>query len=244
MKCALRGNFFKPETDPDVRAKTPLELVHTDLAGLIHPESRDGHRYVLPFTDDFSSAVFVYFLKNKSDTVLATEKFLGDTAPYGKVKCFRSDNGTEYTGKCYQALLIKHRIRHETTAPYSPHQNGTAKRNWRTLFDMARCMLIESGLPKQLWTYAVQTAAVVRNRCFHKCTKQTPVQALTGRQPNLSRMQKFGSECFAYKQDKRKLDARCEKCVFIGYDKNSPAYIVYFPDTKSAETQSGKIICD
>lgn len=39
-------------------------------------------------------------------------------------------------------------------------------------------------------------------------------------------MQKFGSECFAYKQDKRKL----EKCVFIGYDKTSPAYIVCFPD--------------
>lgn len=128
------------------------------MAGPIHPESRDGHRYVLSFTDDFSSEVFVYFLKNKSDTVLATEKLLADTAPYGKVKCFGSDNGTEYTGKYYQALLIKHGIRHETSAPYSPHRNGTAKHNWRTLFEMAWCILIESGLPKQLWTYAVQTA--------------------------------------------------------------------------------------
>lgn len=61
---------------PDVRAKTPLALVHTDLARPIHPESRDGHRYALSFTDDFSSVVFVYFLKNKSDTVQATKKFL------------------------------------------------------------------------------------------------------------------------------------------------------------------------
>ena len=43
------------------------------------------------------------------------------------------------------------------------------------------------------------------------------------------------TECFAYKQDKRKLDPRCEKCVFIGYDKNSPAYIVYFPDSKKVQ---------
>ncbi len=205
------------------------------MAGPIHPESRDGHKYALSFTDDFSSTVFVYFLRNKSDTLHATERFLADIAPYGKVKCFRSDNGTEFTGKGYQALLIKHGIRHETSAPYSPHQNGTAERNWRTLFDMARCMLIESNLPKQLWTYAVQTAAVVRNRCFSKRTKQTPIQALTGRRPNLSRMQKFGSECFVYVRDKRKLDPRCEKGVFIGYDKNSPAYIIYFPDTKRVQ---------
>ena len=235
-EVCTQGKFFQTRNrDPDVRAKTPLELVHTDLAGPIHPESRDGYRYALSFTDDFSSTVFVYFLKNKSDTVLATEKFLADTAPYGKVKCFRSDNGTEFTGKDYQTLLIKNVIKHQTSAPYSPHQNGTAERNWRTLFDMARCMLIESGLPKQLWTYAVQTAAVVRNRCFNRRTGQTPVQMLTGRRPNLSRMQRFGSECFAYKRDKGKLDPRSEKCVFIGYDKNSPAYMVYLPVSKKVQ---------
>lgn len=167
--------------DPDARAKTPLALVRTDLVGPIHPVSREGHRYALSFTDDYSTAIFVYFLKKKGDIVRATEKFLADLAPYGKVKCFRSDNGAEYTGKGFQALLIKHGITHETSAPYSPHQNVAAERNWRTLFDMARRMLIESNLPKQLWTYAVKTAAVVRNRCFNKRTKQTAVQTLTGR---------------------------------------------------------------
>ena len=65
----------------------------------IDPQSREGFKYALSFTDDYSSAVFVYFLKNKSDTVQATERFLADTAPYGKVKRIRSDNGTEFTGK-------------------------------------------------------------------------------------------------------------------------------------------------
>lgn len=147
----------------------------------------------------------------------------------------RSDNGTEFTGRAYQMLLIKNAISHQSSAPYSPHQNGTAERNWRTLFDMARCLLIESGLPKQLWTYAVQTAAVIRNRCYNKRTELTPIQMLTRLRPNLSRMQKFGSECFAYTQDKRKLDPRCEKCVFIGYDKYSPPYIVYFPVSRKVQ---------
>lgn len=77
--------------------------------------------YVQSFTDDYSNAMFVYFLKTKSDTMQATEKFLADTAPYGKVKCIRSDNGTEFTCKDFQTLLRKNGIKHETSAPYSPH---------------------------------------------------------------------------------------------------------------------------
>ncbi|XP_066542004.1 uncharacterized protein [Hoplias malabaricus] len=233
LNCQVctQGKFVQTRNrEPDVRAKAALELVHTDLAGPVDPESKDGYRFALSFTDDYSSAVFVYFLKSKSDTTQATQRFLADTAPYGQIKCIRSDNGTEFMGKDYQALLNKNGIRHETSAPYSPHQNGTAERNWRTLFDMARCMLIESELPKELWAYAVQTAAVVRNRCFNKRTKQTPYQMLTGRRPNLSKMQRFGTVCYVYRQNKKKLDSRGEKGVFVGYDKNSPAYMVYYPD--------------
>ncbi|KAL6471867.1 hypothetical protein MHYP_G00205170 [Metynnis hypsauchen] len=115
---------------PDSKATKILELVHTDLAGPIEPTSHEGLRYAVSFTDDFSGAMSVYFLKNKSDTTVATEKFLADTAPYGTVKCIRSDNGTEYTGNEFQSLLRERGIRHETSSPYSPHQNGTAERQW------------------------------------------------------------------------------------------------------------------
>lgn len=226
----IQGKFVQTRNrEPDTRAKEALELVHTDLAGPIDPTSRDGYRLALSFTDDFSSAVFVY------DTVYATQKFFADTAPYGKIKCIRSDNGTEFMSSDYQTLLNKNGIKHETSAPYSPHQNGTAERNWRTLFDMARCMLIESNLPKTLWPYAVQTAAVVRNRCFNNRTKQTSYYMLTGKKPDISRMQKFGSVCYAYKHDKKKLDTRSEKGIFIGYDKNSPAYLVYYPERNKVQ---------
>lgn len=125
-----QGKFLQTRNrEPDVRTKAALELVHTDRAGPADPQSRDGYRFALSFTDDYFSAVFVYFLKNKSDTVQATEKFLADTAPYGKMECIRSDNGTEFMGKNYQALLSSNGIRHETSAPCFPHQNGTAEQN-------------------------------------------------------------------------------------------------------------------
>ena len=232
-QVCTEGKFTQTRNrEPDSKAKKPLELVHTDLAGPMRTPSIEGHRYAQSFTDDYSGTILVYFLRSKSDTVQATERFLADIKPHGDVKCLRSDNGSEFTSRDFQSLLRKNRIRHETSAPYSPHQNGTAERGWRTLYDMGRCFLIESKLPDKLWNYAIQTAAYVRNRCYSRRTKKTPYEMLNGREPNISKLQKFGTVCFAYKQEKGKLDSRCEQGVFVGYDKNSPAYLVYYPDTE------------
>ena len=89
-------------------------------------------KYAIAFTDDYSGVSFVYFLKQKSETVKATVKFLTDCPPYGKVNSLRSDNGTEFTSEEFQGLLRRNQIRREKSSPNSPHQNSTAERQWRT----------------------------------------------------------------------------------------------------------------
>ena len=220
---------------PDERAKSPLEFVHCDLAGPIDPVARDGFKYALCFVDDYTGINMVYFLKQKSDTVEATQKFLADIAPFGKIKRIWSDNGTEFTSNQFQSLLHENLIKHETSAPYSPRQNGTAERMWRSLFEMARCLLLESELPKSLWMYAVMTAAYIKNRCFNSRLGKTPYEALIGKRPDLSNMHIFGSTCFAYVQNAKKLEARSKEGVFVGYDKGSPAYLVYYPEANKVE---------
>ena len=74
-------------------------------------------------------------------------------------------------------------------------------------------------------------AAYICNRCYNNRLKQTPYFALTGRKPNLSKMRVFGTECYAYEHDKQKLDSRCTKGIFVGFDRSSPAYLIYFPET-------------
>ena len=229
--CILGKMTQSRNRNPDVRSKVPLELVHTDLAGPIDPMSKEGFRYSIAFTDDYSGVVFVYFLKNKSDTVKATKKFLPDSSPFGTVKRLRLDNGGEFVSGRFKTLLSDNKIKHETAAPYSPHQNGTAERHWRTLFEMGRCMLIEANLSKSMWLYAVMQTAYIRNRCYNNRLKQTPYFALTGRKPNLSKMRVFGTECYAYEHDKQKLDPRCTKGIFVGFDRSSPAYLIYFLET-------------
>ena len=39
----------------------------------------------------------------------------------------------------------------------------------------------------------------------------------------------FGTICYSYIQEKKKLDPCSEKGIFVGYDGQSPAYVVYFP---------------
>ena len=97
---------------------------------------------------------------------------------------------------------------------------------------MARTMLIESELPKDLWTYAVMTAVHVRNRMYNERIQNTPYQLLVGSKPSISKLHMFGSVCYANVHIKKKLDARSKKGYFIGYDKYSPSYLIYFPDTK------------
>ena len=72
----------------------------------------------------------LYFLKHTSDTLLTTMKSLADTAPYGHVECLWTDNGMELTSEPFQRLFVLNRIKHEQSAPYSPHQNGTTEQSW------------------------------------------------------------------------------------------------------------------
>ena len=210
------------------------------LAGPVDPVSIDGYRYALSFTDDYSGLIMTYFLKQKRDTVEATKTFLADVSPFGKVKCLRSDltvkrlrsdNGSEFISKEFEALLVSHGICHEKSAPHSPHQNGTAERSWHSLSEMGRCLLIEAKLPEYLWTYAVLTASYICNRCYNVRLNKTPYEAFTGVKPSVQNMNIFGTVCYVYVQEKKKLYPRSEKGLFLGYDKYSPAYFIYFPET-------------
>lgn len=180
--------------------------------------------------DDYSNLTMVYFLNNKGDSVQGMQKLIADVRPYGSIKSIRTDGGGEFISKDFEKLLLDNGIRHEMSAPYSPHQNGTAERAWRTLFEMSRCLLLQSQLSKSLWTYATMFSAYIRNRCYNHRIKCTPYQMFLERKPNLSKIYPFGTKCFALNQNPKKLDDRCTQGIFIGFDKGSPAHLVYFPD--------------
>lgn len=51
--------------------------------------------------------------------------------------------------------------------------------------------------------------------------------------PDVAKMQIFGSTCYPTVQNPKKLEARSKKGIFVGYDRDSPSYLVYDPDTRA-----------
>lgn len=52
----------------------PLELVHIDLCGPF-PISIGGAQYIMTFTDNYSRFTIVYFLKHKSESLVAFQSY-------------------------------------------------------------------------------------------------------------------------------------------------------------------------
>ena len=67
-----------------------------------------------------------------------------------KIKIISSNRGSEYEFAAFSDFCTQHGIVHQTTAPYTPQQNGVAERKNRTLKDMINSMLNSSGLPHNL----------------------------------------------------------------------------------------------
>jgi len=68
---------------------------------------------------------------------------------------FKSDNGGEFTSNEVKEYLNNANIKHETTSPYTPFQNGIAERSNRTIFECALATMIPAQVKPFLWTYAV-----------------------------------------------------------------------------------------
>ena len=50
------------------------------------------------------------------------------------------------------------------TTPYSPHQNGIAECQWKTVGNTARCLLKQANLSISFWFRAVDVVFYLTNR--------------------------------------------------------------------------------
>ena len=170
---------------PESRATRKLQLVYCDVIGPIEPTSLGGYRYGMSFVDSYTGLIQVYLMKKKSHVIHSLSRYIAEVAPYGKIERLRCDNALEFKSKEFEKILLDNKIKQEFCAPYLPHLNAVAERSHRTIMDMTRCLLIQSGLHKSLWSFALKTAVYTRNRCFNARIRMTPFEDLTGIKPNL-----------------------------------------------------------
>ena len=133
-------------------------------------------RYLATFIDDHSKLSHVVPLKQKSEVagaVKATIRMLENQS--GKrLKAVRTNNGTEYVNSELEAYFSSKGVLHNTTAPYTPEQNGVAERFNRTLMERVRAMLLDAQLEEEYWAEAAATANYVKNRSPASHNSLTP----------------------------------------------------------------------
>ena len=105
----------------------------------------------------------MYFLKLKSEFFeqLKIWKALVENKSGHKIKILMTNNGKEYANNNLQHLCEESGIQMQHSTPYTPQQNGVAKRKNRSLKEMATCMIEARDLSPKLWNEAINCAAYI-----------------------------------------------------------------------------------
>ena len=226
----LMGKMTKtPFSGTMERASDLLEIIHTDVCGPMSISTRGGYRYFITFTDDLSRYGYIYLMKHKSETFEKFKEFQSEVENHRnkKIKFLRSDRGGEYLSYEFGMHLKTCGIVSQLTPPGTPQRNGVSERRNRTLLDMVRSMMSVSDLPMSFWGYALETAAFTLNRAPSKSVKTTPYEIWCGKKPKLSFLKVWGCEAYVKRLLPDKLEPKAEKCVFIGYPKETVGYTFY-----------------
>ncbi|KAD3337350.1 hypothetical protein E3N88_32870 [Mikania micrantha] len=145
--CKLTKITRKPFKDIK-RDSRVLDLIHSDLCDLHSTPSLGNKKYVITFIDDASRFCYVYLLHAKDEALDKFKVYKQEVELHksGLIKHLRTDRGGEYYNPVY---FQSTGIIHQTTAPYTPQQNGVAERKNKTLKEMVNSMLSYSGLSEE-----------------------------------------------------------------------------------------------
>lgn len=232
--CPMGKQHRKPFKSSKTLSTSTLQLIHSDLCGPMENKSMGGSRYMLTLTDDFSRKTFVYFLTSKhGNQILDSVKNFANAVENeteGKIKCIRTDNGTEYVTDVLKKFFDDRGYKHELTCTYTPEQNGVAERANRTIVERAKCMLFDADLTLKFWAEACGMAVYLMNRTPRmRLGDKTPEEMWTGKKPNVTYLKIFGSKVMVHvpKEKRTKWLTKSQEMIFVGYDSKKKGYRCY-----------------
>lgn len=126
-----------------------------------------GKEYFITFIDDYNEYYHIYlisfkekvlyeFYNYKCEIKLQCENF---------IKCLRTNRRGEHYNPSFFEIT---RIKHEIIAPYTPQQNGIAKRKDRVLIEMVNVEMSNFGLNQGFRGKALLTTCNILNKISNK----------------------------------------------------------------------------
>jgi histone deacetylase 1/2 len=217
--CQQGKSHQLPFPSSDRVITKPLEFIYSDVWGPAQT-SVSGHSYYVSFIDGYSRFTWLYLLKHKSDVFhifLEFQKHVERLLSH-KIIHVQSDWGGEYLK--LNKFFTDHGISHRVSCPHTHQQNGMAERKHRHIVETGLTLLAHGSVPFRFWGDAFSTACFLLNRFPSRVINmQTPLERLLGEKPDYTFFKVFGCACWPHLRpyNKRKLEFRSKKCVFLGY---------------------------
>ncbi|CAN1164864.1 Retrovirus-related Pol polyprotein from transposon TNT 1-94 [Linum perenne] len=217
--CHLAKQKHLPYSKSSSHALASFDLVHMDIWGPLSTPTHDGYSYFLTIVDDFSRCVWIFLMKNKSETRSLIESFCNMVKTHFSlsIKTIRSDQGAEFQ---MTSFFASNGIIHQTSCVETAPQNGRVERKHQHLLAVARSLRFQSGLPLRFWGECILHACYLINRIPTPIlNNKTPFETLYTSPPPYSHLKVFG--CLAYASTlmhgRTKFSPRSTASVFLGY---------------------------
>ena len=242
-----KGTKTKTHKSTDMAATKFGQQFHMDF-GFVHGRknnrlirSHDGFDSYLLITDAKTRYLWIFLCKNKNPPIKTLQLFLDQYGLQTGPRTIRTDQGGE--------LAKSHKIQEtiaaagyslETTGSDNSSQNGMIERPHRTLANMMRSALTDSGMDQKYWSDALVHSVFIKNRLPHAAFNytSTPYTEVTGTKPNIESLRIFGSPITTRKPGRRpvKLDNHCYNGIFLRFAKTLKNIVYLDRTTKKIKT--------
>lgn len=175
----------KPEQRPPIgkmlslqpTVTKPWDIISIDIVGPL-PRSTSGYAYILSVLDCFTKYVLLFPIRSANATSIV--KIMEDNVflVYGAPKRIITDNGVQFKGKDFKALLLKYNVKASLISNYHPQANPV-ERVHRVIKTMLTSYVSENH---RLWDRYLAKVAYAMRSAKHDVTGVTPNFAMFGRE--------------------------------------------------------------
>lgn len=216
--CARAKMHHTPFNKRMTRCTKPAARIFIDLAGrgyTLFDKERvptiGGATEIMLATDNASHLQWPYLLVSKAQATKYIKDFILmiEATTQHKIGILHVDGGGEFKSKELNNFCRARGIQFKITAAKSPQSNGVAERANRLVYKKTRALLIDAGLPEDLWGEALIAAIQIINTSptstrLYSCKGPdvkalTPIDAWSGFQPAAHWIHLWG--CNAYPMD-------------------------------------------
>ena len=171
-----------PEDDGGYTVSGPWDTLSVDIVGPLPADNRQ--EYLIVFVDCYSRYTILGPASNHTANTVS-EVLLRHVAPYfGTPRRLLSDCCREFVDNVWGKLMYALGVQRILTSPYHPEGNAINERSHRTMNNMLRARLLESGSSKT-WVEKVPSLMLALNAMPHELHGFSASMIAAGHEPIL-----------------------------------------------------------